>query len=355
MSRGFKQGWMLYGASGFTGRLILAEALRRGHRPLLAGRDREALESIGRDNGLDHVAVSLEDTPRLQAVLAQVGGVLNAAGPFGPSARSLIDACLWARADYADISGEIHHLRHVLSLDAQASAAGVTILTGAGFGVTFGDCLAQHALQCVPDATELRLSVAAANAQTTGTVKRTMLSVVAQGGFEVRDGVLVPCRLARRRWRVSGGEDLGGFASAPMGELVAAARSTGVPNVQVGRPLSPVRALALCALSPMLKSGRVLQILRRGLDRQLASGPTPSATPPAEGWRSRVWAEVSHGCGGKRVFELETGEGYAATASAAVAAVEALSRQSLTGAFTPGSAFGARFLGDLPGVSVRER
>ena len=31
--------WMLYGAYGFTGRLLAAEAVRRGHRPVLAGRD----------------------------------------------------------------------------------------------------------------------------------------------------------------------------------------------------------------------------------------------------------------------------------------------------------------------------
>ncbi len=30
---------MIYGASGATGRMVVAEAVRRGHRPLLAGRD----------------------------------------------------------------------------------------------------------------------------------------------------------------------------------------------------------------------------------------------------------------------------------------------------------------------------
>jgi short subunit dehydrogenase-like uncharacterized protein len=39
--------WMLYGAYGKTGRLILHEALRRGHKPLLAGRDGARLEVSG--------------------------------------------------------------------------------------------------------------------------------------------------------------------------------------------------------------------------------------------------------------------------------------------------------------------
>ena len=41
---------MLYGAYGFTGRLLLAEAVRRGHRPVLAGRNvqnfREAYQRL---------------------------------------------------------------------------------------------------------------------------------------------------------------------------------------------------------------------------------------------------------------------------------------------------------------------
>jgi len=39
--------WMLYGAYGTTGRLIVDEALRRGHRPVLAGRNAvRAVESL---------------------------------------------------------------------------------------------------------------------------------------------------------------------------------------------------------------------------------------------------------------------------------------------------------------------
>jgi short subunit dehydrogenase-like uncharacterized protein len=39
--------WMLYGAYGTTGRVILDEALRRGHRPILAGRDGAQLSALG--------------------------------------------------------------------------------------------------------------------------------------------------------------------------------------------------------------------------------------------------------------------------------------------------------------------
>ena len=41
--------WMIYGAYGFTGKLIAREAVRRGYHPLLAGRDREKLLTLGND------------------------------------------------------------------------------------------------------------------------------------------------------------------------------------------------------------------------------------------------------------------------------------------------------------------
>ena len=30
--------WMIYGATGYTGQLVAQEAVKRGHKPLLAGR-----------------------------------------------------------------------------------------------------------------------------------------------------------------------------------------------------------------------------------------------------------------------------------------------------------------------------
>ena len=36
--------WMIYGANGYTGQLMVEEAVRRGLRPVLAGRSREAIE-----------------------------------------------------------------------------------------------------------------------------------------------------------------------------------------------------------------------------------------------------------------------------------------------------------------------
>jgi short subunit dehydrogenase-like uncharacterized protein len=59
--------WMLYGAYGRTGRLVLDEALRRGQRPVLAGRDGTRLGALGRSTGLTTRSVALEDRAGMHA------------------------------------------------------------------------------------------------------------------------------------------------------------------------------------------------------------------------------------------------------------------------------------------------
>jgi uncharacterized protein YbjT (DUF2867 family) len=71
--------WMLYGA---TGTLIAEEAIRRGHKPLLAGRSAESLASLGKRLGLPWMAVGLDEPGWLERAVSGVDAVLNAAGPF---------------------------------------------------------------------------------------------------------------------------------------------------------------------------------------------------------------------------------------------------------------------------------
>jgi len=68
--------WMLYGAHGRTGRLVLDEALRRGHKPVLAGRDGAKLTALARTTGLATRPVSLDDGAEMCAALSDVRCVL---------------------------------------------------------------------------------------------------------------------------------------------------------------------------------------------------------------------------------------------------------------------------------------
>jgi short subunit dehydrogenase-like uncharacterized protein len=355
-------GWMLYGAYGFTGRLIVAEALRRGHRPVLAGRDSRRLETLAAFHGLPFRPLTLEDPAALRSALREAGRVVNAAGPFSETGPKLAEACLDTATSYIDVSGEFHHLRSMAALDAAAKTAGVAILTGAGFGVTYGDCLARYAVDRLPDATCLRLSVAAATAQTTPAVRRTIAGVLSKGGYAVEGGRFRRRALAHQTWKVgtlkSGRRTIGGppsqlrFAAAPLGELAALQRSTGVADIVVGRAMPAGAARALRLLSPVLRSALSIPAVRQAAGRDRGK-PLATAPEPAGGWRSRLWAEVGNDRGDVLIFELTTGEGYAATADAVLANLEALLIRDLRGSFTPGLAFGSALLDSLSTAEIK--
>jgi short subunit dehydrogenase-like uncharacterized protein len=345
--------WMIYGAYGFTGRLIVEEALRRGHRPVLAGRDAGQLKAMAEPLGLDTMTISLDDHAALLAAARSTELVVNAAGPFALTGPKVIEACLQAGTPYLDISGEFHHLRAVEALDELAREARIPLLTGAGFGVTFGDGLARYVADRLPDATHLRLSVAADNAQTTLAVRRTILDVLAKGGFAVEGGAWARRPLAHQLWTVKdGGDDLA-FAAAPMGELAALRLSTNVANIVVGRPMPAKTARRIRRLSPLIQGALGISSLRDALGRD--RGQAPTKTPePKDGWRSRLWAEATNARGDRAMARLDMGEGYALTGRAALANIEALFTRRLAGAFTPARAFGARHVLAIPGVTLTD-
>ena len=74
--------WILYGAYGATGRMIAAEAVKRGHRPLLAGRDRSKLSAMASELGLDMLAAEADGSEALAEAVAESDLLLNAAGPL---------------------------------------------------------------------------------------------------------------------------------------------------------------------------------------------------------------------------------------------------------------------------------
>lgn len=343
--------WMIYGAYGFTGRLIVKEAVRRGHRPILAGRDAERLKALAKPLGLDVMPLSLDDPASLHAAAHSTSLIFNAAGPFSQTGPKIIAACLETGTAYADMSGELDHLRAIEALDERARKASIALLTGAGFGVTLGDCLARHVVDRLPDASFLRLSVAANNAQTTPAVRRTVLEVMSKGGYAVEGGNWVKRPLAHQIWNVKDPLTDLSFAAAPMGELAALRASTNVANIVVGRPMAERTAQRVRLLTPLIKGALSITPLRNALGRDRGKPSSPAQEPKA-GWHSQLWAEARNARGDRALARLDTGEGYALTARAAIANVEALCARKLVGAFTPARAFGARHVLTIPGVSL---
>jgi short subunit dehydrogenase-like uncharacterized protein len=97
----------VFGASGHTGRFVVAELLRRGFRPIPIGRDASRLAASGFQNrGMEIRTATVEHPASLDRALAGAAALINCAGPFLDTAGPLAAAALRARVHYLDITAE---------------------------------------------------------------------------------------------------------------------------------------------------------------------------------------------------------------------------------------------------------
>lgn len=343
---------LLYGATGFTGKLIAREAQAKGAGVVLAGRNAKTLKAVAKPLGFDWRAFDLADRARLAAALKGVSVVLNAAGPFSATARSMVDACLNAGAHYLDITGEIDVFEALFARDAEAKRAGVTLLPGAGFDVVPSDCLAAHLKRRLPDATHLTLSLSTGFSASRGTMK-TAVEGVADGVRVRRNGRLVT--LARP---AADSCDFGRgprpTIQIPWGDVSTAFHSTGIPNIDVHIEAAPaLQALAmtpgfvrsLLALSPA-------QALMKSLVDLQPEGPGEAARRKGR----VVLVGVARNASGEKVrTRLTTPEGYTLTARTSLdAALRVAAGEVKTGFQTPSLAFGPDYILGFEGVTREE-
>jgi short subunit dehydrogenase-like uncharacterized protein len=144
--------FLIYGATGFTGKLTARTAKERGLQPILAGRNEAKLKAIAQPLGFSYRVFELSDAAVLDAALGEVDAVLHIAGPFSATSKPMADACLRMGAHYLDITGEIDVFEALAQRDAEARKAGIMMLPGVGFDVVPSDCLALHLKQRLPDA-----------------------------------------------------------------------------------------------------------------------------------------------------------------------------------------------------------
>ncbi|MET3928239.1 short subunit dehydrogenase-like uncharacterized protein [Lysobacter sp. OAE881] len=151
---------VVYGATGLTGRFIVAELLRRGRTPVLCGRDVVKLAEMARQHAglLCHVA-AIDDAAALDTALRGACAVINAAGPFLDTAGPLLDAAIRNGVHYLDTSAEQGAAVHVFEQDARAKAAGIIAMPSIAFYGAFADLLATAAMDDWHDAEAIDIAV----------------------------------------------------------------------------------------------------------------------------------------------------------------------------------------------------
>lgn len=131
----------VYGATGYTGKQVLAELRQHGLVPVLVGRDRSRLEAAAEG---DQVRVAtLDDPSALRRGLQGAKAVINCAGPFELSAEPVASAAIANGAHYLDFTAEQAPVIALCErLDETAKEAGVAVVPAAGFYGGLGDLLA---------------------------------------------------------------------------------------------------------------------------------------------------------------------------------------------------------------------
>ena len=135
---------LIYGATGYTGRLTAGRARAKGLTPVLAGRDAGRVQALAAELGFEGRAFALTDTRALHDALRDMACVLHMAGPFSRTSAPMLEACLEMGVHYVDITGEIQVFEQCAKADSRAKACGIMVLPGAGFEVVAGAALAHH-------------------------------------------------------------------------------------------------------------------------------------------------------------------------------------------------------------------
>ena len=337
--------FLVYGAYGYTGRLVAEEAADRELDVVLAGRDAKRTRDVADELDLPYRTF---DVSQAATMLDDVSLVLNCAGPFDETADQMVDACVETGTHYLDITGELQVFERIKRRSDDAEDAGVTLLPGVGFDVVPTDCLAAHLQSRLPEATHLALALEADGGVSPGTLK-TALGNAADGGAVRRDGDLRWVPMAHKTRAVDFGDGLHRAVTFPWGDVSTAAFTTGIPNVEVylSLPSNARRAFAATRyLGGLLDAKPVQSLLEYAVERYV-EGPDAEKRESSE---TRIWGEV-RSSRDRVVSRLRTPDTYDVTVQTALLCAEkTLAGEAPTGYQTPAAAFGPDLILEVPGV-----
>jgi short subunit dehydrogenase-like uncharacterized protein len=342
--------FMVYGATGYTGSLIVREAVRRAMRPILGGRSAEKLATLAGALQLEQRVFSLDSPDAVVGGLRGVHTLLNCAGPFSQTARPMVDACLKTGAHYLDITGEADIFESLAARDAEAKAAGIVLLPGVGFDVVPSDCLAVHLKRRLPTATRLTLAFQSGARLSRGTAL-TVLEGLGEGGLVRANGVLRRVPAAWKTRVIDFGNGPVKAITIPWGDVATAYHSTGIPNIEVylAAPWTIRVAARLSRYFGWLLGSTFVQ---KRLKRRILAGPAGPTETERQQNRCFFWGEAMDGTGHKVIVRQQTPDGYELTVQASLAAVaRVLSGMVSPGFKTPAMEFGPDFVLEIPGVT----
>jgi short subunit dehydrogenase-like uncharacterized protein len=198
---------VLFGATGYTGELTARAMVRRGMRPVLAGRRADRLQALADElGGLDTLTADIKRPDSVRALVGRADVLVTTVGPFTQWGEPAVQAAVDAGAHYLDSAGEPRFTREVFERHGpHAQAAGCGLITAFGYDWVPGNLAGALALREAGDAAA-RIEIgyfapgsSPATSLSPGT-RATMVAITLEPAFAWRSGQLVTVP-SSNRWR----------------------------------------------------------------------------------------------------------------------------------------------------------
>jgi len=344
---------LIYGSYGYSGNLIVEQAVKEGVQLILAGRNEKKLQAQAERFKVEYRIFSLDDTTALDSALQEVDAVLHCAGPFSLTHRQMVEACIRKKKHYMDISGEIEGFEAMTKLDEEALQAGIMLLPGCGFDVVPSDCLLTYVAESLPNASELNLYIKnIGSGVSRGTARSGIENSHRQGRIR-RDGKIVSVPNVWDSKMMDFGQGSSRVVSIGWGDVSSAYYSTGVKHITayMGFPKIMVGAMYLTRfIGPILYTRTAKNFIKWLIGIIIPNGPSTEKNQSGVG---QIIAEAKDGT---KVFRsrLRTPEPYYLTSLTSVEIMKRVLAGNLKPGFqTPSKVYGVDFIFQFPGV-IRE-
>ena len=340
---------IIYGAYGYTGKLIVEEAVTKGLRPTIAGRNEELVERLANQYDLPHVTYNYDDQQAWDAALSNKDLLINCAGPFSLTIKEILPACIRNKTHYIDITGEIDVFKYIQSHDQKAKDAGVVLMPGTGFDVVPTDCLAKFLSEQLPTATHLELAFDSSSGLSRGTAL-SVLNRFHKGSAVRVNGEIIEQKPASVSKSIAFQGKVRNVVGIAWGDVFTSFVTTGIPNIEVftGMPIKMMKTMKrVSKLAWLIKTPLMLK-LGRYFIRKKIDGPSEEKR---NSLKTQVYGRVWEKGGNEVVAEMETPESYKLTAITSVlCAQKILAGDAAPGFHTPAGAFGSDLIMQVDGV-----
>ena len=227
---------VLYGATGYTGRLVTEELRRRGLDFVLAGRNPERLKQVSeeRGGGAPTRAAAADDPRALREAFDGASVVINCAGPFNRSGEPVVAAAVQTGSHYVDSTGEQSFMKLVFDrYGEEAERRGVGLVPALGFDFATGDCIAYLAARGREPVEEVTVAYATQGFGASRGTLRSALGMMSEEAVVYRDGDWRPAPRGVQRASFPFPDPVGrqGVSPYPAGEQLTVPRHTDTKNV----------------------------------------------------------------------------------------------------------------------------